>query len=161
MFNYTIHLPCAAESDLRPRFGRIKDGRPSLPVESNVLKNGTLVIHNVKKSHKGSYACKASNALSKIEAKVKINSPVTATSCSVIRRYISSLSGNYVIDPDGAGGLAPFTVYCDMIDKNGAGVTVISHDSERRTLVTGCLKVVTHVTVTIPEQVCLSWRVSP
>ena len=27
----------------------------------------------------------------------------------------------------------PFTVYCDMSDKNGAGVTVISHDSETRT----------------------------
>ena len=32
----------------------------------------------------------------------------------------------------------PFTVYCDMSDKNGVGVTVISHDSERRTLVQGC-----------------------
>ena len=48
------------------------------------------------------------------------------TSCSVIRKYISSASGNYVIDPDGAGGLAPFTVYCDMSDKNGVGVTVIT-----------------------------------
>ena len=43
----------------------------------------------------------------------------------------------YVIDPDGAGGLAPFTVYCDMSDKNGVGVTVVSHDSEIRTLVDG------------------------
>ena len=59
------------------------------------------------------------------------------TSCSVIRKYVSSARGNYVIDPDGAGGLAPFTVYCDMSDKNGVGVTVISHDSESRTLVRG------------------------
>ena len=59
------------------------------------------------------------------------------TSCSVIRKYVS-VSGNYVIDPDGAGGLAPFTVYCDMSDKNGVGVTVISHDSESRTMVNGC-----------------------
>jgi len=56
----------------------------------------------------------------------------------VIRKYIRSVSGNYVIDPDGEGGLAPFTVYCDMSDKNGAGVTVISHDSESRTHVKGC-----------------------
>ena len=28
-------------------------------------------------------------------------------------------------------------MYCDMTDKNGVGVTVISHDSERRTLVNG------------------------
>ena len=32
----------------------------------------------------------------------------------------------------------PFTVYCDMSDKNGVGVTVISHDSEGRTHVKGC-----------------------
>ena len=62
-------------------------------------------------------------------------SDLSAASCSVIRKYVSSVSGNYVIDPDGEGGLAPFTVSCDMIDKNGVGVTVISHDSESRTLV--------------------------
>ena len=47
-------------------------------------------------------------------------------------------SGNYVIDPDGKGGLPPIDVTCDMTDKNGVGVTVISHDSENRTLVNGC-----------------------
>ena len=59
-------------------------------------------------------------------------------SCSVIKKYVSSVSGNYKIDPDGAGGLAPFTVYCEMSNKNGVGVTVISHDSESRTHVRGC-----------------------
>ena len=44
-------------------------------------------------------------------------------------------SGNYDIDPDREGGLAPFTVYCDMTEKNGVGVTVISHDSESTTKV--------------------------
>ena len=48
------------------------------------------------------------------------------------------MSKNYVIDPNGAGGVARFTVYCDMTGKNGVGVTVISHDSEIRTLVQGC-----------------------
>ena len=33
--------------------------------------------------------------------------------------------------------MAPFSVYCDMNDKNGVGVTVISHDSENRTRVKG------------------------
>jgi len=46
--------------------------------------------------------------------------------------------GTYVIDPDGDGGVPPFNVTCDMTDKNGVGVTVISHDSENRTLVDGC-----------------------
>ena len=43
-----------------------------------------------------------------------------------------------MIDPDGEGGLAPFTVYCDMTGKKGVGVTVVSHDSESRRYVQGC-----------------------
>ena len=132
----TLRLPCVAESELRMSITWIKDGVSSLPVASSVLRNGTLVIANVKTSHRGSYTCRASNALTSIEAKVKVNSPVAATSCSQMRQKFSSLSSrNYVIDPDGEGGLPPFTVYCDMADKNGAGVTVISHDSESRTKV--------------------------
>ena len=131
----TVRLPCVAESDLRTTFTWTKDGKSSLPVYSNVLLNGTLVLQNIKKSHEGYYTCRATNALTTVEAKVKINSPVNAASCSVIRKYVSSVSGNYVIDPDGTGGLAPFTVHCDMSDKNGVGVTVISHNSESRTYV--------------------------
>ena len=44
---------------------------------------------------------------------------------------------SYVIDPDGEGGEKPFKVFCDMADKVGVGVTVVSHDSENRTLVDG------------------------
>ena len=138
VIGYTVHLPCLAESDLSPTTYWRKEGKSSLSLHSNVLLNGTLVVQNIKKSHQGSYICRASNALGRIEAKVKINSPVVATSCSVIKKYVTSVSGNYVIDPDGEGGLAPFTVFCDMTDKSGVGVTVISHDSESRTLVSGC-----------------------
>ena len=134
----SVHLPCVAESDLKPTVVWTKDGKSSLPAESNVLQNGTLLIRNIKKSHEGSYTCRATNALTTLEASVKINSPLIApSSCSLIRKYVSSVSGNYVIDPNGAGGLAPFTVYCDMSDKNGVGVTVISHDNESRTYVDG------------------------
>ena len=130
----TVPLPCLAESDLKPMITWTKDGKPSLPVDSDVWQNGTLILRNIKKSHEGSYTCKATNALTTIEAEVKINAPVAAPSCSMIKKY-SSKSGNYVIDPDGEGGLAPFTVFCDMTDKSGVGVTVISHDSESRTYV--------------------------
>ena len=133
----TVHLPCLAESDLSPTTYWRKEGKSSLSLDSNVLLNGTLVLQNIKKSHEGSYICRASNPLTTIEAKVKINSPV-ATSCSVIKKYVSSVSGYYVIDPDGEGGLAPFTVFCDMTDKSGVGVTVIGHNSEGRTHVSGC-----------------------
>ena len=138
VIGYTVHLPCLAESDLSPTTYWRKEGKSSLSLDSNVLSNGTLVLKNIKKSHEGSYICRASNALARIEAKVKINSPVMATSCSVIKKYASNVSGNYVIDPDGEGGLAKFTVFCDMTDKSGLGVTVISHDSESRTHVKGC-----------------------
>ena len=132
----TLRLSCSAESDLSPTTYWRKEGKSTLSLDSNVLLNGTLVLQTIKKTHEGSYICKASNALTTIEAKVKINSPI-ATSCSVIKKYVSSVSGNYVIDPDGEGGVAPFSVFCDMTDKSGVGVTVISHDSESRTHVKG------------------------
>ena len=138
VLGYTVHLPCLAESDLSPSTYWRKEGKSLLKLDSNVLSNGTLLLQNIRKSHEGSYICRASNPLTTIKAKVKINSPVMATSCSVIKRYARSVSGNYVIDPDGEGGLAPFTVFCDMTDKRGVGVTVISHDSESRTHVYGC-----------------------
>ena len=133
----SVSLSCVAESDLKLTIAWTKDGESLLPVESNVLLNGTLLIQNIKASHEGSYTCRATNALKTIEAKVKVTSPVV-TSCSVIKKSVSSVSGNYVIDPDGSGGLTPFKVYCDMRDKNGVGVTVSSHDSESRTHVQKC-----------------------
>ena len=50
----------------------------------------------------------------------------------------SHISGWFFIDPDGDGGEAPFEVYCNMVEKGGVGVTVISHDTENTTYVTGC-----------------------
>ena len=132
----TVHLHCMAESDLTPTLTWRKDGS-TLPVGSRILQNNTLVLGSIKISHKGSYTCRASNPLTTIETKLKINSPVSAASCSVIRKHVSRVSGNYVIDPDGKGGLAPFNVYRDMTAKNGVGVTVISHNSESRTSTKG------------------------
>ena len=131
-----VRVTCLAESDLRPTITWEKEGKLSLPVDTYFLPNGTLIFRNIKKLQEGSYICRANNALKTIEAKVKINAPV-GTSCSVIRKYISSVSGNYVIDPDRGGGLGSFTVFCDMTDKSGVGVTVIGHNSESRTHVKG------------------------
>ena len=138
MFGSSLRLSCVAESDLSTAIAWTMDGVGALPAETHVLQSGTLVIENIGKSHKGYYTCTASNTLATITTKVKISSPVKAASCSVIKKYVSSVSGNYVIDPDGEGGLAPFRVFCDMTDKSRVGVTVISHDSESRTHVKGC-----------------------
>ncbi|XP_067052599.1 uncharacterized protein [Acropora muricata] len=135
----TVSFSCVAKSDLKPVITWKKDTKSRVLVDSNILPNGTLVLQNIQKSHQGTYTCIATNALATIIAKVRVHSPRSAPSCSVIRHFTSA-SGNYEIDPDGVGGVAPFTVYCDMTDKNknGVGVTVISHDSESRTLVKRC-----------------------
>ena len=59
-------------------------------------------------------------------------------SCSHLKKlHREAKSGLYLIDPDSEGELLPYKVMCDMTDKNGVGVTAISHDSEGRTLVDG------------------------
>ena len=129
-FGSTILLPCSSESDLRTKITWTKDGKSSLPADTYFLPNGTMVLLSIKKTHVGTYTCRVTNALSTIEARVKINSPrIVGTSCSVIRKYVGRVNGNYVIDPDGEGGLAPFTVFCDMTDKShytGASLTQLA-----------------------------------
>ena len=73
-----------AESDLKPTIGW-QVFTSFLPTE-----------WNIKKPHEGSYTCRATNALTTIEAKVKVNSPVTAASCSLTRKYVGSINGNSI-----------------------------------------------------------------
>ena len=62
----------------------------------------------------------------------------SAKTCAQIKsRRPKATSGSYIIDPDGPGGRGPFTVFCDMNDKMAVGVTVVGHDSEKRTRVKG------------------------
>ena len=93
--------------------------------------NGTLVLKSVTLSDAGTYTIVARNSHRSITANSIIE--VLPKSCSNLKSGRSgSSSGNYVIYPDGKGGVTPFSVYCDMSDKGGVGVTVISHDSESR-----------------------------
>ncbi|KAK3715205.1 hypothetical protein QZH41_010957 [Actinostola sp. cb2023] len=65
--------------------------------------------------------------------------PPAPKSCSNAKSLGYHESKDYVIDPDGPNGAAqPFSVYCNMTSHNGIGVTVVSHNSEARTLVDGC-----------------------
>ena len=98
-----------------------------------IYPNGTLLLRSVTSSDAGAYTCVAKNSQRSITATSVLEVLIPAISCNSLKSdHRGSSSGNYVIDPDGKGGVTPFRVYCDMSDKGGVGVTVISHDSESR-----------------------------
>ena len=156
-------LNCAAQGNTEitwKRTGKV------LPHSHVIYSNGTLLLRSVVTNDAGTYSCVAKNALRSVEATSVVEVIKTMKSCSSIKSGRSgSSSGNYIIDPDGKGGVAPFSVYCDMSDKGGVGVTVISHDSESRTHVSGyeCVgcysKDVTYTGVSIAQLAALT-RVS-
>ena len=125
-----LMLNCKAQGALEITWKRTNKYLPRTHV---IFPNGTLFLKKVTTSDAGSYTCVAKNYQRTIMASstVEVLKPV---SCSSIKSGRSgSSSGNYIIDPDGKGGVAPFSVYCDMSDKRGVGVTVISHNRESRT----------------------------
>ena len=124
-------LNCAAQGHTEITWKRTGKG---LPHSHLIYSNGTLLLRSVVTNDAGTYSCVTKNALRSIEATSVVEVYNKPLSCSSIKSGRSgSSSGNYIIDPDGKGGVAPFSVYCDMSDKGGVGVTVISHDSESRT----------------------------
>ena len=55
---------------------------------------------------------------------------------SIKSGHSGSSSGNYIIDPDGKGGVAPFSVYCDMSDNvKSVIVTTVEVAAGERTAV--------------------------
>ena len=116
----------------------------AIPKNHAIFSNGTLLLRMVSLNDAGTYKCVAKNYHRSIKTAsvVEVLSlHVKPKTCSEIKsKQPGRSSGNYMIDPDGEGGVTSFSVYCDMNDKGGVGVTVISHDSESRTHVgpNGC-----------------------
>ena len=128
-----VVLHCAAQGALNIFW---KKSGQALPQNHVLYPNGTLLLTKVSPNEAGSYSCEAKNFQRSIEATsvVEVFKPGPKSGCSRIKaEKPGAPSGNYIIDPDGKGGVTPFSVYCDMSDKGGVGVTVISHDSESRT----------------------------
>ena len=134
----SLILNCKAQGALEITWKRANKYPPQ---NHTIFSNGTLFVKKVTTNDAGSYTCVAKNYQRTIMASstVEVLKPVYYS--RIISGRSGSSSGNYIIDPDGKGGVAPFSVYCDMSDKRGVGVTVISHDSESRTHVSnipGC-----------------------
>ena len=125
-----VSLPCVAVGATRLSWLRTS-GKP-LPVGHVVKSSGTLLLKNLKKEDEDQYSCRAGNFHRSMHASTSLH--MNIRTCSEAKSADpSASSGRYVIDPDGPGGVVSFTVYCDMTDKGGVGVTVISHDAESRT----------------------------
>lgn len=97
----------------------------------------TLMITKVSRSHQRRCYCRATSEINSIQTSVHLTVKYPE-SCSIIRTFVTRISGSYVIAPDGVGGVDLFVVYCNMTERDHIGVTIVSHDSEDRILVDGC-----------------------
>ncbi|RDD42651.1 Fibrillin-1 [Trichoplax sp. H2] len=101
------------------RHGQTSDG--GLIIDKNALPVKELRLGDAKPPREGKFS------LGKLYC-----SPVPVgifRDCEAIRqRNPNSKSGSYIIDPDGSGGVEPFTVYCDFDTIKGLGITEIRHD---------------------------------
>ncbi|KAL9970391.1 hypothetical protein ACROYT_G022756 [Oculina patagonica] len=135
--NKTIKCPVTTE----PHSNILWMNKKTSTLPDGVVNNGPkeLQMNFADIRHDGIYTCVVRNLSSPIQTAgmvtVHIRYPET---CSRVKANVTDVSGHYVIDPDGVLGTAPFEVFCNMTDKGGVGVTVVSHDTENRTHVNGC-----------------------
>ena len=111
-------MHCAAKADSRRLVTWTMEGNSFLPSGIMTYPNGTLMISKVSRSHQGKYKCMATSQVTSIQTTVNLTIKYLE-SCSIIRKFVTTISGSYVIDPDGVGGVDPFVVYCNMTERDG------------------------------------------
>ena len=104
-----------------------------MPKIYEVLRDETLVINITSFDDEGSYICEARGVVSSINASSRLS--IIVRSCSEWRLAGHNASGFYSVKPDKDSSF--FKVFCNMTERGGVGVSVVSHDSEERTAVQG------------------------
>lgn len=127
----TVSLPCQA-SIAAINWSRQGD---AMPAAHEILQNGTLVINVTSVGDGGLYICAAQSAIAAINASSGVT--VLMKSCSEWRLAGYNLSGVFNVNPNKDS--RSFKVFCNMTDKGGVGVSVVSHNSEQRTAVQGSM----------------------
>ena len=104
-----------------------------MPEAHKSLRNGTLMIKVTSLDDGGLYFCSAKSEVATIKASSLLT--VRVRSCSELRLAGYNHSGVFDIKPDQDS--PNFKVSCNMTDKDGVGVSLVSHNSEQRTAVKG------------------------
>ena len=129
-----VEIYCFYENGVGPvKVTWLKD-KKKISSRAVLSKNSQILsFAKIDKEDAGEYKCLIQSAFSTIQGVTKVYVSTLET-CKDIRRTGRVKSGNYMIFP---WNDQPVRVYCDMDSSGGTGVTVISHDSEARTIVDG------------------------
>ncbi|XP_022797123.1 contactin-associated protein-like 2 [Stylophora pistillata] len=105
----------------------------AMPTAFEILRNGTLIINVTSILDGGWYSCAAESEIAVINVTSALT--VQVRSCSEWRLAGYNRSGIFNVKADEDSPM--FKVFCNMTEKGGVGVSVVSHDSEKRTAVEG------------------------
>lgn len=145
-----LTLSCIYEGGAHPiEVSWFKNNRRLLRGMSLTRNNQVLTLTQMERKDMGIYKCIVRSKFSVIESSTQVTVALIKT-CKQLRSMGWMNSGIYTINPTGS---RPVDVYCDMFSKNRVGVTVISHNSEGKTLVSGTVSYIKYITYNVTKDV--------